>query len=178
MMSLEFFIVIILPVALWPWGRLCLSQKWVPGIFPGGKGGRCVRLTTLPSSCAECLKIWEPQTPGTLRACPGLQWDSFTCFVYTQRQISIHETKHLFTGHLIAAKYYGSYIAILDRLCGLMVRVSGYRYRGPGFDPRRYHFLVVVGSGTGPTQPREPREVNWGATWIKNVAAPSLENRD
>jgi len=26
----------------------------------------------------------------------------------------------------------------LDRLCGLMVRVSGYRYRGPGFDPWRY----------------------------------------
>jgi len=25
-----------------------------------------------------------------------------------------------------------------DRLCGLVVRVSGYRYRGPGFDPRRY----------------------------------------
>jgi len=22
-----------------------------------------------------------------------------------------------------------------DRLCGLVVRVSGYRYRGPGFDP-------------------------------------------
>jgi len=25
-----------------------------------------------------------------------------------------------------------------DRLCGLVVRVSGYRYRGPGFDSRRY----------------------------------------
>ena len=25
-----------------------------------------------------------------------------------------------------------------DRLCCLVVRVSGYRYRGPGFDPRRY----------------------------------------
>jgi len=22
--------------ALWPWGRLSLWQKWVPGIFPGG----------------------------------------------------------------------------------------------------------------------------------------------
>ena len=26
----------------------------------------------------------------------------------------------------------------LDRLCGLVVRVSGYRYRGLGFDSRRY----------------------------------------
>ena len=25
----------------------------------GGKGGRCVRVTTLPPSCAECLVIWS-----------------------------------------------------------------------------------------------------------------------
>jgi len=30
---------------------------------------------------------------------------------------------------------------IYDRLCGLVVRVSGYRYRGPGFDPRRYQIF-------------------------------------
>jgi hypothetical protein len=40
--------------------------------FVRGKGGRCVELTTLLPSCADCLEIWEPQTPGTLRACPGL----------------------------------------------------------------------------------------------------------
>ena len=34
--------------------------------------GRCVGLTTLPPSCADCLEIGEPQPPGTLRACPGL----------------------------------------------------------------------------------------------------------
>jgi len=27
------------------------------------------------------------------------------------------------------------------RFCGLVVRVSGYRYRGPGFDPRRYQIF-------------------------------------
>ena len=37
-----------------------------------GKGGRCVGLTTLPLSCADCLEIWEPQPTGTLWACPGL----------------------------------------------------------------------------------------------------------
>jgi len=41
-------------------------------MFPGGKGGQCVGLTTLPPSCADCLEIWEPQPPRTLRVCPGL----------------------------------------------------------------------------------------------------------
>jgi len=43
-----------------------------------GKGGRCVGLTTIPPSCADCLEIWEPYPPGTLRVCPGLSWDCFT----------------------------------------------------------------------------------------------------
>jgi hypothetical protein len=43
----------ILLIALWPWGRLSLYQKWVPEVFPGGKWGRCLRLTNLPQSCAS-----------------------------------------------------------------------------------------------------------------------------
>ena len=30
---------------------------------------------------------------------------------------------------------------LFDRLCGLVVRVSGYRYRGLGFDSRRYQIF-------------------------------------
>jgi len=55
---------------LWPWGRL--SHSGVQGIYSGGKGGRCVELTTLPSSCADCLEIWEPQPPCTLTVCAGI----------------------------------------------------------------------------------------------------------
>jgi hypothetical protein len=44
-----------------------------------GKGGRCVGLTTLPPSCADCLEIWEPQPPGTLRACNGIALPLLAC---------------------------------------------------------------------------------------------------
>ena len=35
----------------------------------------------LTSFIANCLEIWDPQPPGTLRACPGLQWVCFTLLV-------------------------------------------------------------------------------------------------
>ena len=35
------------------------------------KSGRCAELKNLPHSCADCLEIWEPQSPGSLRACSG-----------------------------------------------------------------------------------------------------------
>ena len=36
---------------------------------------------------------------------------------------------------------YTSSVTLTDRLCGLVVRVSGYRYRGLGFDSRRYQIF-------------------------------------
>jgi len=45
------------------------QQKCVPRIFSGGKSGRCLGLTNVPGSCADCVEIWEPQTPGTLWGC-------------------------------------------------------------------------------------------------------------
>ena len=39
------------------------------------KCGRCIWLTTLSHSCAECLEILVPQPSGTLRGCRGLSRD-------------------------------------------------------------------------------------------------------
>ena len=50
--------------------------------IPGGKDGRCVRLTTSPPSRVECHEIWEPKPPGTLWATPGLLRDCFTFTFY------------------------------------------------------------------------------------------------
>ena len=48
-----------------------LTEMRTSNISWQGKGERCVGLTTLLPSCANCLKIWEPQPPETLRSCPG-----------------------------------------------------------------------------------------------------------
>jgi hypothetical protein len=80
MVSLEFFIDIILPAALWLWDRLSLEENECQELFLAGKNG--VGLTTLTPSCAECHEICEPKPPGTLRACPGLHTKSFTFTYY------------------------------------------------------------------------------------------------
>ena len=40
------------------------------------------RAENLTNSFADCLEIWEPQPPGTLKACPGLKWDCFYVYIY------------------------------------------------------------------------------------------------
>ena len=51
----------------------------------GGKGVRCVRLTTLPPLCADSLEIWEPQPPGALWPVMDLHTD---CFTYMWKNIA------------------------------------------------------------------------------------------
>jgi len=51
------------------------------GVFPGGKGGRCVRLTSLPLSYAVVMKSGDLnflETSGPLQACNGTAW-SWEC---------------------------------------------------------------------------------------------------
>ena len=51
--------------------EVVMKSKMRTRNIPGGKGGRCVRLTTSPPSRAECHEIREPKPHGTLWATPG-----------------------------------------------------------------------------------------------------------
>jgi hypothetical protein len=61
-----------------------------------------------------------------------------------------------------------------DRLCGLVVRVPGYRFRGPGFDSLRYQIFWVVGLERGHLSLVSTTEELLG----RNSIGSGLENRD
>jgi hypothetical protein len=62
-------VYLILPAALWSWGQLSLSPKWVPAIFLRVKGNWHIGLTILPLSVSplsrKCgsLNISQPYGP-------------------------------------------------------------------------------------------------------------------
>jgi hypothetical protein len=66
---MELFTDLILPAALWvdSASKRSESQEYLLG----RKGDRYLGLKTLPLLRTDCLDFWEPQHPGTLRACPG-----------------------------------------------------------------------------------------------------------
>jgi hypothetical protein len=64
-----------------------------------------------------------------------------------------------------------------DRLCGLVVRVSGYRYRGPGFDSRRFQiFWEAVGLERDPLSLMSTTEELLGRN--TRSSGSGQENRD
>jgi hypothetical protein len=63
----------------------------------------------------------------------------------------------------------------MDRLCGLVVRVSGYKSRGPGFDSRRFQiFWEAAGLERGPLSLVRTTEEPLG----RKSSGSGLENRD
>ena len=73
----------------------------------------------------------------------------FPCFFLSCRANA--RVKPSKMGHGPHSSIFVLFYVLIDRLCGLVIRVSGYRCRGLGFDSRRYQiFWVVVGLERGP----------------------------
>ena len=92
MMSLEFFINLILQPHYGHGDDLPCNRNEYQGYFQWSKCGWCIGLTTLPPSFANCLEIWEPQPPGTLWAWIGLIRGCFT-FTLIWKPILTGETR-------------------------------------------------------------------------------------
>ena len=69
-------------ILLWP--NTCAR------IIAVGSTQRSVGLTTLPPSCADYLEIWDPQFPGTLRACTGIV--CYLYIVFPENRVGLKET--------------------------------------------------------------------------------------
>ena len=110
----------------------------------------CHFLFRLASFCVICMEIgnlgYAFLLPSSLITFHRREWDddlyllsrphNFRKYFWSQRQSSYLKILVVSVRVLFCS----------DRLCGLVVRVSGYRYRGLGSDSRRYLiFWVVVG---------------------------------
>jgi len=87
--SLEFSINIILPAAIWPSAS---NRNEYQEYFLGGKGSRCVGLTTFPPSYADCLEIWVPhnllEPSGPVQACNGIALSRHTVKFWSPPNLS------------------------------------------------------------------------------------------
>ena len=70
-----------------------LTEMSASGILRGVK----VADANLPSSCADCLEIWKPQTSGSGRTCPGQYKDCFTFFYLNIRANTHSEASSFYT---------------------------------------------------------------------------------
>jgi len=97
-----------------PEGRGLDSRWWYcgPGVdwasnryeyqkyFLGGKGGRCIGLTTLPPLCADCLEVREPQFPEPsvpVQACAGTALPLLKSLISWTKSMSLFDTRLLRT---------------------------------------------------------------------------------
>jgi len=141
-----------------PHGRLqCTSSPLSLSILSPKK--KKPLASSLPTSRDSCRRRLVPHDQ-------VLTWDVIRCYMlflpYGTQKHKLKVSRWKINNDKNTSRHYRTKN---DRLCGLVVRVSGYRYRGPRFDPRSYQiFWVVVGLERGPLSPVRS---NWGATWIK-----------
>jgi len=117
---------------------------------------RCVRPGNFKNE--ESVVFFGPQRRSGKESCTCREtWRYSIVFKVVWEQDIRNIKRHKSTNRLyllwikIPRAYFPEVSIFSDCLCGLVLRVSGYRYRDPGFDPRPYQiFWVVVGLERGP----------------------------
>ena len=111
--SLEFFLDLILPVALWPGVNSTSDRNEYQECLTGGKGSWCIGLTTLPLQVPTVQKFWDPRSLGALRA---FLWASFTFFFH------VFKTSYYWLPSLVHCS--GKWLPLLKPLTLLIHRKS------------------------------------------------------
>jgi len=100
--------------------------------FLGGKAGRYVGMTTLPSSCADCIEIWEPHPSkhsGPVQVCTEIAVPYLTFQPAYTVCPTRYRTQHFFnnsnTNEGIATKFEQEYVRCVrnEKECVCSVRL-------------------------------------------------------
>ena len=172
--SLEFFVGLILPVALWPWVESVSNRNEFQEYFLGGKVGRCLGLITLPPLCANCLEIWEPQSPGNLSACPGLYRDCLTyiCISYMYLPVQVAGFEKLIVSHCTVRATLKAKITCLARV--LFEFQTRYLCNSSIPWPRRKGSVGCIWRHTGQWRPCKCTGRLYMAIWQSSTLAVSV----
>ena len=84
-------------------GRLSLSQKWVPRAFPEGKGGRCLRLTYLPTYWLLSWNLWTWNWWNSLGISRHVLGELYFYFCINRPTNAVNKISDLKTQFLMAA---------------------------------------------------------------------------
>jgi hypothetical protein len=105
------------------------SRVRFPSLSFLSRFSRGVGLTTLALSCTDCLKIWDPQTPGTIRACPGIALLFF--YPHDKEIIRLTECINLY----LCMNIYDD--------CHLLSYRTILQCNRPGFTLKQYYWVFV-----------------------------------